>query len=246
MPTIFPNARRSVRRHAVTVRMWIAMLLLLLMAQGANAQEDDMYKMEIGAGVGLVTYEGDYNGNILKNMQPSASIVLRRVFNPYMGLKLNLLYGKLKGSSKDLKTYYPDNQTEVYNFSNPMLDLSLTYEYNFWPYGTGRDYRGAQRLTPFIFLGIGATYAKTDQKSVFTGNFPLGVGVKYKIGKRLNLGLEWAMHFSLSDDLDGVKDPYKIKSSGLFKNTDCYSALQLTLTYSFMQKCRTCNSDKYD
>ena len=246
MPTIFPNARRSVRRHAVTVRMWIAMLLLLLMAQGANAQEDDMYKMEIGAGVGLVTYEGDYNGNILKNMQPSASIVLRRVFNPYMGLKLNLLYGKLKGSSKDLKTYYPDNQTEVYNFSNPMLDLSLTYEYNFWPYGTGRDYRGAQRLTPFIFLGIGVTYAKTDQKSVFTGNFPLGVGVKYKIGKRLNLGLEWAMHFSLSDDLDGVKDPYKIKSSGLFKNTDCYSALQLTLTYSFMQKCRTCNSDKYD
>lgn len=246
MPTIFPNARRSVRRHAVTVRMWIAMLLLLLMVQGAKAQEDDMYKMEIGAGVGLVTYEGDYNGNILKDMQPSASIVLRRVFNPYMGLKLNLLYGKLKGSSKDLKTYYPDNQTEVYNFSNPMLDLSLTYEYNFWPYGTGRDYRGAQRLTPFIFLGIGATYAKTDQKSVFTGNFPLGVGVKYKIGKRLNLGLEWAMHFSLSDDLDGVKDPYKIKSSGIFKNTDCYSALQLTLTYSFMQKCRTCNSDKYD
>ena len=246
MPPIFPNARRSARRHAVTVRMWIAMLLLLLMVQGAKAQEDDMYKMEIGAGVGFVTYEGDYNGNILKDMQPSASIVLRRVFNPYMGLKLNLLYGKLKGSSKDLKTYYPDNQTEVYNFSNPMLDLSLTYEYNFWPYGTGRDYRGAQRLTPFIFLGIGATYAKTDQKSVFTGNFPLGVGVKYKIGKRLNFGLEWAMHFSLSDDLDGVKDPYKIKSSGLFKNTDCYSALQLTLTYSFMQKCRTCNSDKYD
>jgi hypothetical protein len=246
MSTIFPNARRSTHRHVVTVRMWIAMLLLLLMVQGAKAQEDDMYKMEIGAGVGLVTYEGDYNGNILKNMQPAASIVLRRVFNPYMGLKLNLLYGKLKGSSKDLKTYYPDNQTEVYNFSNPMLDLSLTYEYNFWPYGTGRDYRGAQRLTPFIFLGIGATYAKTDQKSVFTGNFPLGVGVKYKIGKRLNLGLEWAMHFSLSDDLDGVKDPYKIKSSGLFKNTDCYSALQLTLTYSFMQKCRTCNSDKYD
>ena len=75
---------------------------------------------------------------------------------------------------------------------------------------------------------------------------PLGVGVKYKLGKRVNLGLEWAVHFSLSDELDGVKDPYMIKSSGLFKNTDCYSALQLTLTYSFMQKCRTCNSDKYD
>ena len=41
------------------------------------------------------------------------------------------------------------------------------------------------------------------------------------------------MHFSLSDELDGVKDPYSVKSSGAFKNTDCYSALEVTLTYSF-------------
>jgi hypothetical protein len=51
------------------------------------------------------------------------------------------------------------------------------------------------------------------------------------------------MHFSLSDKLDGVSDPYAVKSSGLFKNTDCYSALQLTLTYSFMAKCRTCHNE---
>ena len=212
----------------------------------ASAQEDDMYKMEIGAGIGMVSYEGDFNGNITKNAQPGASIVLRRVFNPYMGLKLNLLYGKLKGDSNGASTYYPDYAQEQYSFSNTLMDLSLTYEYNFWPYGTGRDYRGAKKLTPFVFMGLGATYVKTSDKSVFTGNLPLGVGVKYKLGKRVNLALEWAIHFSLSDELDGVKDPYMIKSSGLFKNTDCYSALQLTLTYSFMQKCRTCNSDKYD
>lgn len=67
--------------------------------------------------------------------------------------------------------------------------------------------------------------------------------MKYKIGPRLNLGLEWAVHFSLSDKLDGAEDPYGVKSSGLFKNTDCYSALKLTLTYSFMPKCITCNKD---
>ena len=223
---------------------WIAVLMLFSLP--ASAQEDDMYKMEIGAGIGLVNYEGDFNESITKGAQPAASIMLRRVFNPYMDLRLDVMYGKLKGSSKDVKTYYPDYQQTQYNFSNTLIDFSLTYEYNFWPYGTGRDYRGAQRLTPFVFAGIGGTYVKTEQKGVFTGNFPLGVGVKYKLGKRVNLGLEWAMHFSLSDELDGVKDPYQIKSSGLFKNTDCYSALQLTLTYSFMQKCRTCNSDKYD
>ena len=227
-------------------RGWLPVLMLLLFSLPLAAQEDDMYKMEIGAGLGMVSYEGDFNGNVTKNMQPGASLILRRVFNPYMDMRLNLMYGKLKGDSKNVKTYYPDYQQKAYSFSNTLLDLSLLYEYNFWPYGTGRDYRGAKRLTPFVFLGIGGTYVKTEQKGVFTGNFPLGVGVKYKRAKRVNLAVEWAIHFSLSDELDGVKDPYKIKSSGLFKNTDCYSALQLTLTYSFMQKCRTCNSDKYD
>lgn len=229
-----------------SLRRAVMGVLFLLCAVSGMAQEDDMYKMEIGAGLGLVSYEGDFNGSITKGAQPGASLLLRRVFNPYMDVRLDLMYGKLKGSSEKQDTYYPDFQQEKYDFSNTLIDASLTYEYNFWPYGTGRDYRGAQKLTPFVFLGIGATYVKTEQKGVFTGNLPLGVGVKYKIGKRVNLGVEWAIHFSLSDELDGVKDPYMIKSSGMFKNTDCYSALQLTLTYSFMQKCRTCNSDKYD
>ena len=55
--------------------------------------------------------------------------------------------------------------------------------------------------------------------------------------------MEWAFHFSDSDKLDGVEDPYYIKSTGLFKNRDCYSMLQLSLTYSFLPKCVTCNND---
>lgn len=51
------------------------------------------------------------------------------------------------------------------------------------------------------------------------------------------------MHLTQSDWLDGVKDPYYIKSSGLFKNTDCYSTLLVTLTYSFWPKCSTCNKE---
>jgi hypothetical protein len=47
-----------------------------------------------------------------------------------------------------------------------------------------------------------------------------------------------------SDELDGVKDPYGVKSSGLFKNTDCYSHLRLTLSYDIWAKCRTCHNDR--
>ena len=221
----------------------LVLIMTILSSLSVCAQYDDEYKMEIGAGLGMTSYVGDFNSSIVKDMQPSASVVLRRVFNPYMGLKLNLLYGKMKGSSADVDTYYPDYVNNVYEFDNDMVDMSLTYEYNFFPYGTGKDYRGAKRFTPFIFLGLGGTYVKADDKSVFTANFPIGVGVKYKLAKRVNINLEWAMHFSMSDKLDGIQDPYKIESTGMFKNKDAYSTLQIMVTYSFMPKCTTCNKD---
>lgn len=221
----------------------LTLLVCAATALTATAQTDDQYRMEIGVGAGMVAYEGDYNGSITSGMQPTATVMLRRIFNPYMGLRLAATYGKLKGSDRGLKTYIPDTDGDTsYEFNNTLADLSLTYEYNFWPYGTGHDYRGAKRLTPFIFAGLGATYVTGGGNNVFTANLPLGLGVKYKLAPRLNLGVEWAMHFSLSDKLDGTVDPYGIKSSGLFKNTDCYSALQVSLTYSFMAKCRTCHN----
>lgn len=221
-------------------------ILLMIAAVPTKAQDGEEYRMEIGAGAGLTGYLGDFNGSLTKDLQPMGSLLARYNFNPYMGLKMNVSYGKMKGKSSDVKTYYPKFAKNPYEFNNTLIDVGLTYEYNFWPYGTGREYRGAKRLTPFVFGGFGATYVKLDKgdkKSVFSANLPIGIGVKYKLGGRTNIGLEWAMHFSLSDELDGQKDPYDIKSSGIFKNTDCYSSLQVTFTYSFMAKCRTCHND---
>lgn len=218
-------------------------LLMLCATLTASAQQDDEYLMEIGGGVGMVSYQGDFNGKITSGMQPAGAIVWRRLLNPYMGFRVTGMMGKLKGDATRVETYYPDETTRAYSFDRSLTDVSVTYEYNFWPYGTGRDYRGAKRLTPFVFGGIGATYVSGGEKKVFTANVPIGLGIKYKLKERLNVGLEWSMHFSLSDELDGMADPYGIKSSGAFKNTDCYSGLTLTLTYSFKSKCRTCNND---
>lgn len=218
-------------------------LLMLCATLTASAQQDDEYLMEIGGGVGMVSYQGDFNGKITSGMQPAGAIVWRRLLTPYMGFRVTGMMGKLKGDATRVETYYPDETTRAYSFDRSLTDVSVTYEYNFWPYGTGRDYRGAKRLTPFVFGGIGATYVSGGEKKVFTANVPIGLGIKYKLKERLNVGLEWSMHFSLSDELDGIADPCGIKSSGAFKNTDCYSGLMLTLTYSFKSKCRTCNND---
>ena len=224
-------------------KLFLTIIGCLAIIGQLKAQDDPQYQMEIGAGIGMVGYEGDFNGNVFGNMQPMGGVVGRYNFDPYKTLRLSATYGKLKGSSKDVKTYYPDYADQPYEFNNSLVDVSLVFEYNFWPYGTGRDYRGAKRLTPYIYGGLGATSVSGGSKSVFTANVPMGIGVKYKMTERLNLGVDWGIHFSLSDELDGVKDPYQVKSSGAFKNTDCYSMLQVSLTYSFKAKCRTCNKE---
>lgn len=222
-----------------------AMLLLTMLATmlGMKAQTDDEYLMEVGGGLGIMGYLGDYNNMLTRDLQPMMTVFVRRNLNAYMALRLDASIGTLKGNERDVRTIYPSLSASPYHFSNKLTYVSLMYEYNFWPYGTGKDYYGAKRLTPFLFVGVGGTYASGDGTNVFTANIPIGVGLKYKIGTRVNAGIAWAMHFAMSDKLDGRKDPYGITSSGIFKNKDCYSALQLTLSYSFMPKCTTCNKD---
>ena len=220
----------------------VAFAILLMLAVGAHAQTEPEYRLEVGGGIGMVSYQGDFNGNIFKNMQPMFSLLAKYKFNPRVAIAMNISYGKLKGSAKDVTSHVPEQWAD-YSFKRKIGDVGVRMEYNFWPYGTGMEYRGAQRLTPYIFIGLGTTVYKTD-KPQLAMNMPLGLGVKYKAADRVNMALEWAMHFSSSDRLDGASNPLGIKSSGLFKNTDCYSHLRLSVSYDLWAKCKTCHNDR--
>ena len=220
----------------------VVIAALLALVASVHAQTDPEYKLELGGGIGMVSYQGDFSSGLFKNLQPMFTVLAKYRFDPRRAVALNVSYGQLKGSSEDVKTYYP--LTTTYDFKSKVADVGLRLEYNFWPFGTGYEYRGAKRLTPYVAIGLGMTIAKAEGKSAMGVNMPIGVGVKYKIGDRLNLAAEWAMHFTSSDELDGIKDPYGIKSSGLFKNTDCYSHLRLSLSYDLWAKCRTCHNDR--
>ena len=213
----------------------ILMTMLLAVTQTAiHAQDEPEYRLEIGAGVGTVGYLGDYNASLFGELQPMGAVMAR-----YMALTAG--FGKLQGSSDKAKTWYPEG--ERYEFSKSLIDISLRFEYNFWAYGTGKEYRGARRLAPFIALGVGSAIHGDPEKG-FAVSLPIGAGVKYKIADRVNLIAEWRVHFTLSDLLDGKEDPYGIKSSGLFKNTDGYNVLQLAVTYDLWAKCKTCHNDR--
>ena len=226
---------------------WVRVLLVLItyhlsFITPMQAQDEPEYRMEAGAGIGLINYLGDYNGSLFKQMQPMGGLVAKYKMNPRMAWAATLNYGQIKGTKENSNTWYPGTTPLPADFSTKLTDFNVKFEYNFWPFGTGREYHGAQPLTPFITLGSGLAFA-SGESSVVAFQVPIGFGVKYKLMDRLNLTAEWLMHFSGSDKLDGVRDPYGIKTTDLFKNTDCYSTLQISLTYEFMEKCKTCHND---
>lgn len=221
----------------------LLLLLLPLFALTASGQNDEtLYRLELGGGIGFDTGHTDLKGKWAADM----AAIARFPLNPRMAVKTQLSYLNLKGSTEGQKNFYPalpdtpGTDRLAYSVSDAVIDASALYELHFLPYGYLRDYKGHCRLVPYLQMGFGLTYGKAGK--AFTANIPLGVGVKYKVAERLNLGLDWLVHFTLSDKLDGLEAPLGISSSG-FRNKDHYSALSLTLTYDLNPRCPTCNRD---
>ena len=229
------------------MRLTCILALLLLHATFLSthtmAQDEPEYRMEIGGSLGLTAYQGDFSSSLMADMQPMFGVTARYKMNPRMAWAVLLNTGQLKGSSDGVKTWYPEIGEEPYSFSTSLTEFTVRYEYNFFPFGTGEEYLGAKPLTPFITLGAGLAFA-SDKESTVAFQMPIGLGLKYKLRPRLNLTAEWTMHFTGSDRLDGMKDPYGIKSDGLFKNTDSFCTMLLSLTYDIWARCKTCHNDK--
>ena len=210
-------------------------MLMIATLMAAQAQE---YRFEVGGALGMSGYLGDANNaNLLKKPGYVAGGLFRYIINSRMALKANLLTAKISGNSANLANTYPDAQT--YAFSSQLYDLGAQFEFNFLNYGIGSKYLKLKRISPYLTLGVGATLATSDGDA-FTLNVPMGVGVKYKLGERLNIGLEFTMRKAFSDKLDGLKDLNGI-TSGFAKNTDWYSFTMISITYEFSKRCRTCH-----
>ncbi len=224
----------------------ICSLILLLNIGMIQAQD---YKYEIGGMVGGSYYMGDLNKNtIFKGMKLSLGVIFRYVPNFRWAVKTNLLWGRASGSTDGLQNVFPNNATT--SFSRNFFELGGQMEFNFMPYSDKYVYLNTKRFAPYVFLGAGVTIASGN--NTFAGlNIPLGLGVKYKLKSRLNLGCEFSFRKLFGDSFDVtdsnneiLDDPYGISSSA-FKNNDWYSLLMFTVTWDFGERCRPCNN-KYN
>lgn len=230
-------------RKRFRTRAFILIFIGFLLYGNANAQE---YLHEIGGYIGTTSYMGDANKTSpIKKPGLSLGVIFRHNINFRWAWKGNLLFGNVSGDTQSSGNVFP-NDAQV-SFKRSFLELGGQIEYNFFSYSDKYGYLGTRRLTPYIFTGLGTTLSMGGNSNI-TMNIPLGMGIKYKLKNRLNLGFEFSMRKLFSDSFDvtnkegfTLDDPYGIKSD-TFKNKDWYSLTMLSLTWDFGVRIdRTCH-----
>jgi len=165
--------------------------------------------------------------DILKSVNLDYGAFYRYNFNSRIGLRINALYGKV-GAEGEL------DGTPVQGFKKNVFDLSALVEINSLDFLIGVD---KMKFSPYVFTGIGLTTYGGTSGGVFTPNIPIGVGVKYAIGKYLSVGAEASLRKLFNDELDNLENPHSIeglqKVNDLLHNNDWISYFGLTLSYKF-------------
>ena len=209
----------------------------------AEAQE---YVYEVGGFMGTSSYMGDANkSSALKSPGFAIGGIFRKNLNFRWAWKGDLTLGNVSGNTQSSGDVFPNNAQA--SFHRSFLELGGQIEFNFFNYSDKFGYLDTRRFTPYLFTGIGTTLAMGGNTNMSL-NIPLGMGVKYKLKNRVNVGFEFSMRKLFGDSFDvtnknglSLDNPYGIESS-IFKNKDWYSISMLTLTWDFgLRNDRTCH-----
>ncbi len=199
------------------------------------------YRFDAGLLGGISGYMGDANQvSPWHRPGPAFGGSFRFILNYRWAVRTDFSAMRYSGDTSDFDNRFPEG--ENYSFKSWQYRLGGQIEFNFFNYGMGMAYEGTKRFSPYLLAGLGVGYSTVEGGYVsFDGS--LGVGVKYKIAPRWNIGLEFAMHKTFGDCLDGksLGDPYTMKSSVL-KNTDWFSRTLFTISYEFGLKPGICNN----
>jgi hypothetical protein len=217
-------------KRAVLVSVLVS---LLLGTFRSNAQyESVVMEGEIGFSAGASHYFGDLNTRSrLNRAKPAIGLFFRKQFNNYVALRLSGHYTQV-GYSDIYNTQNEYQRRRNLSFNSNIFEIALHGDFNFFKFTPGDPYH---RFTPYVTLGIGVfsydPYAfyrgqKVSLRELGTegqGNpaypdrkpyssmgicLPFGVGMKYALNDRMNLGFEIAHRFTNTDYLDDVSKTF--------------------------------------
>ena len=224
-----------------TLRRLLSALLLTVAATAAADAQEAPYRFDIGADLGMSGYIGEAASPVCAHPGFTADLSMRYIPNVRMAFRGMLSVQGLSGTTDALADALPAGMEPV-SFTATAYALDLRYEFNFLPYGIGETYKRLRRFTPYLTIGLGLGISSSGGHTAVAPLLPMGLGVRYKLGKRLNLNAEFTLTKSFSDKFDGpaLNDLNQIKTE-FYKNTDWYSRLTIGISYEFGERCATCH-----
>ncbi len=187
---------------------------------------------EFGFGIGGAHYFGDLNTRTHFNRpKPAAHLFFRKNFSNYVALRVGASFAQL-GYSDVFNTHNESMRRRNLSFNTNVWELAIQGDFNFYKFMPGDpDYV----FTPYVTLGAGvfsydpyaylnnekyflrplgtegqgdATYPERKPYSAMAIAIPFGVGFKYSINDRVNIGFEVVHRFTNTDYLDDVSKTY--------------------------------------
>jgi hypothetical protein len=199
-----------------------------------------MPNTEFGGFAGVSYYLGDINARWHFYAPDLAfGFLAKHNFTEHHSLRGNVNFANIKGNDKDFSNDY--QKTRAASFATSLLDFNLGYEFNFSPQIIDRRPR---KYTLFTFAGVGYSLivSSTSQAASNHLTIPFGLGYKYRINKRLIVGIEWSMRKTFVDDLDGLFKPGTdiYNPSKKLHNNDWYSYAGVFFTVRAFEKRHIC------
>ncbi|MDP9230635.1 MAG: DUF6089 family protein [Bacteroidota bacterium] len=213
-----------IRKVIATIALFFPVLLF---AQNSIIQEG-----EFGVGIGAAHYFGDLNTRAKVNRPKiAAGIFFRKNFGNYIALRVGASFAQL-GYSDVYNTHNEYMLRRNLSFNTNIWELALQGDFNFYRFLPGEP---GLNFTPYVTLGVGifnydpyaylqdqkyflrplgtegqgsSLYPDRKQYSAMSLCVPFGVGIKYSLNERINLGFEVVHRFTNTDYLDDVSKTY--------------------------------------
>jgi hypothetical protein len=221
-------------KQLLTIGLGLFCFICSAGAQDRFEPEDysQVHEGEFGISVGAAHYFGDLNPDYhLNRPKPAIGLFFRKQFGNYVALRVSGHFAQI-GYSDIYNTQNEFEHRRNLSFNSNIWELGVQGDFNFFKFIPGD---GDHRSTPYITFGIGLLsfdpYAyyqgqkyylrelgtEGQGSSAYPGRkpynniaayVPLGVGYKYNLNPKMNIGFELVYRFTTTDYLDDVSKTY--------------------------------------
>jgi len=211
---------------------FVGILILIGLSKLQAQLESTVQDGEFGISAGAAHYFGDLNPDIHLNRPKIAlGVFFRKQFGNYVAMRVSGHFAQL-GYSDIYNKQNEFDQRRNLSFNTNIWELAVQGDFNFFKFVPGD---GRFRYTPYVTFGIGTfsydPYAYYQGQKVYLRElgtegqgspaypgrkpygtmavcFPLGVGIKYNLNPKMNIGFEITYRFTTTDYIDDVSKTY--------------------------------------